>query len=557
VSESDDNVATAVRIARSDPESLRGLADHWRNRATVGRSVVASTVTAFPRESEQWVGDSRDACARDTQRLCADSDNYHDHLDSASHAVHRYAGELHGARWYALNAIQDWRVGQRDLALSRASGDQALEARAQSTLQRARHQETAAQHTVDGAALRLHGTLAEKPGRKTATSATQLAPERQQRVDDAVAAVEGYDGVFAGRDGNSDELAEVGNKILALKSQGEVDAFLDGVDGEKLNQLGRSLQNEKSRHPAVEHNGMALLFEGSSRSDISSNLLSQASPDRLGIVTAAFPWTQPSFAKTTVVSGKTHPGETPDPLTAQVRYADPGGQLFDGPVTDEQVRQGNFGDCWVVAPMAAMAANNPDLVHNMMRENANGTVSVRIFNQWAHPGGIPGEGEPHWITVTRDLPIDGHGYVVGATGGSTSALWPAYVEKAMASGYEPLDGSAPSTYKALDDGGRVEWSAPYLTGHNPEFLGTDLTAVHKAYDAGQPIVVETGDIPPNLPADLKDAYLDNHQYYVGGFTDDGRVVIRNPWGPESPDMYVNADQFSRYFSGAAALRFDK
>lgn len=93
--------------------------------------------------------------------------------------------------------------------------------------------------------------------------------------------------------------------------------------------------------------------------------------------------------------------------------------LFEGPVSVKDVRQGAIGDCFLIAGIYEIAARNPQAIHDMMRDNGDGTVTVRLFSK-----DVNGELKPKAITFEKStLSTDEH---------AEDALWVQMLEKAYA-----------------------------------------------------------------------------------------------------------------------------
>lgn len=55
--------------------------------------------------------------------------------------------------------------------------------------------------------------------------------------------------------------------------------------------------------------------------------------------------------------------------------------LFSGSVSPQDIKQGAIGDCYVIASLATIAAKNPEAIHQMIKDNGDGTVTVRLFDK--------------------------------------------------------------------------------------------------------------------------------------------------------------------------------
>jgi hypothetical protein len=218
------------------------------------------------------------------------------------------------------------------------------------------------------------------------------------------------------------------------------------------------------------------------------------------------------------------------------------------------VEQRGFADCWYAASLISVAEVNPDFIREGIRENPNGTVSVRIWDE---------EGDHRWVTVSADLPHNDAGEVAGTYGDGET--WAAYYEKAFALAYGEDGGGAPDgkqgdpRYDRAERGtyGALEWdwtrnAAPYLTGNNSTEVGS-FDDVTEAFRDGQPVLVSSESSAADVPADWGSSYSTRHVYYVRDVDDDGNLVLGNPWGPRFDPITVTPEQYDRYFSGGEAM----
>lgn len=74
--------------------------------------------------------------------------------------------------------------------------------------------------------------------------------------------------------------------------------------------------------------------------------------------------------------------------------------LFDGMVSVSDIRQGDIGDCYLLAAMYSIARQNPQAIHDMMKDNGDGTVTVRLFSRNDQTNQL----EPNYITVEKSIP---------------------------------------------------------------------------------------------------------------------------------------------------------
>lgn len=116
------------------------------------------------------------------------------------------------------------------------------------------------------------------------------------------------------------------------------------------------------------------------------------------------------------------------------------GALFQNGTSYLDVDQGDCGDCYFLANLAAAALQSPSTIESMFIDNGDSTFTVRLFNN----------GVADYVTVDRFLPTSGGQAVYAGWGGglsnnSANELWVALAEKAYAqfnqSGWIGQDGS--------------------------------------------------------------------------------------------------------------------
>src|SRR3990167_994987 len=75
------------------------------------------------------------------------------------------------------------------------------------------------------------------------------------------------------------------------------------------------------------------------------------------------------------------------------------GKLFVDGVSYDDVVQGSIANCYMVGAFSAVARANPDTIKNAIKENADGTYTVRFYEK-----NYGGAMKPVEITVDGDLP---------------------------------------------------------------------------------------------------------------------------------------------------------
>lgn len=369
--------------------------------------------------------------------------------------------------------------------------------------------------------------------------------DRNHRLDpdvDIDAVVEANDAVndLLARDdfgvnGNRDDLERMLDALKGLGDEGAgVDFILQGLDDDELERLEELTTDDDFNFfggNGLEHWDLI---------DFHNILLSGATEDQVDRINDTMPSINPDV---TGVDGKKDIVEGNDghPLT----WGDPGDRdLFDdadgNDATDGSgVDQGGVGDCWLLAKLGALAENDDSWVRQHVQENDNGTVTVTLYD---------GDGNPHRVTMTSDLPVDDDGNTVFAGNDGDTPLWSSYYEKAVALGSQ--HGSDGEDGYGGIEGGNTTDDADLLTGRDADGIDDDdWDGIREAYEDGHPVTVGT----ENDDDWDREGFVSGHQYFVKGYDDDGNIILRNPWGPNEPDLVVNEDDFKEHFDDAAHL----
>ncbi|MFE5257252.1 C2 family cysteine protease [Streptomyces coelicoflavus] len=375
-------------------------------------------------------------------------------------------------------------------------------------------------------------------------------PPDAKKIDAALRELQALDGKDFGANGNRDDLEQVSGQLDGLTAA-ELDAFMTKASPKDLAFYNELITDTgDSGWSPFDHNGLT----EAARRDTLSLMLSKISPENVGKFQTAFPGMQPTFTNTGAYEsgGNNQNGQTNN----GIHWAPPSDPLFQNGVSADDVSQNQFGDCWYVASLAGLAQKDPKFIQEGIKENPNGTVSVRVWDK---------EGNHHWVTMTADLPTDQNGNPISTYGNGET--WPAYYEKAFAMTYSE-DGEGERGYGGIE-GDDPKKAAPYLTGQEGEdmetggFLGIgkdddkDIDSLRSAFESGKVVTLSTPDdegLDKDHPAEWGSTYHSNHAYYVRGFTDDGKVILGNPWGVQGyPPITVSQDQLDKYFQGPEAF----
>ncbi|MEW5739151.1 MAG: C2 family cysteine protease [Myxococcota bacterium] len=213
--------------------------------------------------------------------------------------------------------------------------------------------------------------------------------------------------------------------------------------------------------------------------------------------------------------------------TGKVTFdARPGTLTVDGYGFDDPL-QGQLGDCYFIASLAAVAKNRPDLLARAVKTNRDGTYTVTFFEK------KPGASKPKPVEITIDGSFANRkGRLEYASARETRELWPLIFEKAYAAwkgGFDAIESGMAAT--ALEA----------LTGAKPDFFAVTselkpaaLFARLEEACASKGCVVALS--KPWDPSEK--GIVADHAYTLLGVEARGGkkyVLLRNPWGEREPD----------------------
>ncbi|MBM4318542.1 MAG: hypothetical protein FJ125_00930, partial [Deltaproteobacteria bacterium] len=223
------------------------------------------------------------------------------------------------------------------------------------------------------------------------------------------------------------------------------------------------------------------------------------------------------------------------------------GDLFVDGVKPDDVMQGQIGDCYLAAAMAAVAASSPKAIEDAFTPVGKDVWSVRLYRK-DYSGGFKAEK----VVVDSDLPtrgtlnparpwrsVGGPAYGMGTTVNEKGReLWPSMLEKAFAKwkgSYEDIgQGGMPGAVMEAILG--KEADSTYASWTREDEVWKAITSVPK----GRPMSAYTrSDDKPY--EQKKDKVVGCHAYTVlGGEEKAGQkiVKVRNPWG-SSGEVFCN------------------
>ncbi|GAB4069405.1 hypothetical protein GCM10028777_31230 [Angustibacter speluncae] len=353
-----------------------------------------------------------------------------------------------------------------------------------------------------------------------------------RRVDDAVGSVR--DSLDGGWDGTrQDDLRDIYDTLAGLNGP-ELDAAIAELSDDELRRL-------------VEQMEEGWFGGGWSREDrrLFWNMLAEkgnrTTLDRLSRYTDEL---RPDFSQVGGDSAR----EDPESIANQSDWGELDHVLFeqDGSETaihPNDVSQGALGDCWFIAPMMALAQQNPGLIERAIRPNPNGSFTVTLYQ----------DGQPVQYVVTPDMVIGPDGssaFVDDPRRGEQTELWPLVLEKAMAmhaGSYADIEGDWPD--RALgaltgqettnyDGGGDL----PGIEALDRYVADGGVVAMSSLFDADGH---DRYSQPPN-----DGGLVTGHAYYVQSVDPAaGTVTVVNPWGiSDYPPITMSYEEFTRDFS---------
>ena len=221
-------------------------------------------------------------------------------------------------------------------------------------------------------------------------------------------------------------------------------------------------------------------------------------------------------------------------------YEDLAGDLFirgddDHAIHPSDIDQQGLGDCYLLASLAEIAQQNPELIRDIIRPNDNGTFTVTFYD----------DGDPVEIVVGPHIPAtEGSPEFAGPgdvpDGDTNPELWVMLIEKA----YAQYHGS----YGEIE-GGFTNEALEHLTGSSSDRSDpgdVSIESLDDALDGGSAITVET---LSSDDGEKKQLYEDSelyasHAYYVTDVDPEaGTVTIRNPWGTSEGDTVLTFEEF--------------
>ena len=189
--------------------------------------------------------------------------------------------------------------------------------------------------------------------------------------------------------------------------------------------------------------------------------------------------------------------------------------------------QGRLGNCYFITALGGIADHSPAAIQNMIRDNGDGTWTVRFYS-----GAIA-----NYVTVDRMLPTDSSGALVYSDFGmmnndTTNTLWIVLAEKAYAQFREIIQGGGYGTncYSAIE-GGIPGTVYNNVLGYAPNYY--DMSSQQEMINAINSHLAVG--ICTNGTTDPTTDIHPGHAYTVIGYDNTTRTfTLYNPWGFSQP-----------------------
>lgn len=207
-------------------------------------------------------------------------------------------------------------------------------------------------------------------------------------------------------------------------------------------------------------------------------------------------------------------------------------------IEKEDVAQGQLGDCYFLAALAAVADAQPQRIRGRLRAVSPNESEVFLSKRW--------------IPVSHKLVTSSHGgrsYVgsdsVYVNNTRIHELWPALYEKALVingGGYEEVEGG-------------MVWTGLKLLGYNTKtilpLVNTNSLmrrALNRALANKQPITIAFPPAIERTSTGKATGIVGSHVYAITGSPDGRRYTLYNPWGTQHPKRNLSPGDMRRLLS---------
>lgn len=219
------------------------------------------------------------------------------------------------------------------------------------------------------------------------------------------------------------------------------------------------------------------------------------------------------------------------------------------------IHQGDYGDCYFMSSMGAIAREHPEFIKNMIHDNRDGTYTVTFYDPHCITPLGPCSYTEHKVTVDGVFP-KGLADPTDATADGTQEAWTLILEKAYLK-WKNENGIDPMTGLPLLDLPAPSIAMSVMTGKDCYNIPSELMTMddlYRRFENGDAITAgSSGTFVPDRPPEyFGDTALDGqkipegHVFFVTGVDPTkNTVTVQNPWGPEH-EPYILTMSFEDY-----------
>lgn len=229
------------------------------------------------------------------------------------------------------------------------------------------------------------------------------------------------------------------------------------------------------------------------------------------------------------------PGATPIPneVAGIAGYQRAYGSLFVNGVSENDLMQGQLGDCYFLSAVNSLIHQNPAAIQNLFHENTDGTVTVTLYGRTSADGPI----QQIPITVDRRLPVDKNGNDPYVGTRNARELWPKLLEKAYAQfrSQYPYNGDnhAGAGFDAIGQGDDPTFALQALTGRTPTETYLHDQTQDELWNQLSSLAASRTPTTACSNETVESGLVHDHAYSIFGVTEQNGVpcvVLHNPWG---------------------------
>lgn len=195
----------------------------------------------------------------------------------------------------------------------------------------------------------------------------------------------------------------------------------------------------------------------------------------------------------------------------------------DHEIDENDIQQGQIGDCYFMSAVAAVAKTNPEAIKKLIKAKGDGSFDVTLYAK-----GDRLALKPTIINVKPDFVTDKNGNPIYADKGDNE-LWVMLLEKA----YAKMHGG----YDDIGEGGYIEDGLEAITGQDAKYYMMykyDAKSIKElmveGLKAGKPMTAATkGSGEKKTTLDSGTVIYKGHAYSVEKISGNN-IEMRNPWG---------------------------